>query len=354
MDIYPNKAGKGNWTFFSNPENIFIDLGFFPLNNNPQHFYLTLSGTLARISIGTVVFHEFLHSYDREGPLVELIGSNYNDPDFDHFGSVVSRTNLVREEILNAWSSSNFIIPPVTPGYEDLPTSFIQSQLIHDLVNEGQRGSYIGTILSSDTESATIDYINSLGQKIQGQYDQAILFKVNDGFTSWSFTSEGKIVDGHDSRDLIISLQARLTNNTIRTGNGEDVIVGFTGEDTIYAGDGNDNLYGGYGMDVLHGEVGIDHLFGEQGNDELYGGKDNDFLYGGIDVDIYHIARSGDGIDTIADEDGLGLISLGGGDLIIGTAVPVSGGTDNKQLYELQNNNTQVIKLDETDFIFPG
>lgn len=101
-------------------------------------------------------------------------------------------------------------------------------------------------------------------------------------------------------------------------------------------------LIGSGENDIFHTGIRDDTISGKAGNDTLIGGKGNDYLFGGIDTDIYHIARSGDGIDTITDQDGKGFILLDGKS-ITGTAIPVTGGTGSKQLYEIKNNN---IKLE--------
>ncbi len=100
-------------------------------------------------------------------------------------------------------------------------------------------------------------------------------------------------------------------------------------------------LIGSGENDIFHTGIRDDTISGKAGNDTLTGGKGNDYLFGGIDTDIYHIARSGDGIDTIADEDGRGFIFLDGKS-ITGTAIPVTGGTGSKQLYEIKNNNVKL------------
>ncbi|MDP1549049.1 MAG: nidogen-like domain-containing protein [Nitrosomonas sp.] len=107
------------------------------------------------------------------------------------------------------------------------------------------------------------------------------------------------------------------------------------------------------GADFIRTGTGNDTIDGKAGDDVITGGKGNDTLNGGIGDDSYHIARSGDGIDTITDEDGQGLIFLDESDTssaIIGTAIPVSGGTGGKQLYEIANNNVK-LEYDPTSKI---
>ena len=74
----------------------------------------------------------------------------------------------------------------------------------------------------------------------------------------------------------------------------------------------NDLLIGGMGIDELKGLDGDDVLYGEDGNDILEGGKGNDILVGGKGFDTY-IWNTGDGSDTIIDEDQQGVIIINEG-----------------------------------------
>jgi len=118
-------------------------------------------------------------------------------------------------------------------------------------------------------------------------------------------------------------------------------------------GGSNDDVIKGNGLsNTLDGRGGEDTIEGGGGVDNLIGGKDNDTLDGGIGYDTYQIAQSGDGIDTIIDEDRQGLIVITNGVdqalfSIIGTATPVSGGTGGKQFYEIPKDN---IKLEYDPF----
>ncbi len=234
LNIYPNAAKKGVWT---KTDNIFLDFDYILTNPIPGN-YLTLLGTISSYHLGSVIYHEFLHVSDYKSakapPPVEVLNRNnleairaaYSDPYFDHLGSVVSRTNIVMSE-----------------------------------VGEKPRGSYAGMHYLNDT--VIKDYIVSLEEKISGRYyDQAILLLTGEPVAT--FISDGRIIDGSPSRDLIISLQE---SNNITTGGGDDVVVGGFGNDTVNGGSGVDYLIGGDGNDtfnsvgfgdVIAGGAGID------------------------------------------------------------------------------------------------
>jgi hypothetical protein len=61
------------------------------------------------------------------------------------------------------------------------------------------------------------------------------------------------------------------SDNILRTGNGDDTLLGYGGNDTLYALGGNDALLGGNDNDLLYGGDGNDTLSGEAGNDVLQG-----------------------------------------------------------------------------------
>jgi len=79
-------------------------------------------------------------------------------------------------------------------------------------------------------------------------------------------------------------------NDTITTGNLDDMVIGGVGDDTIRSGAGNDTVDGGDGSDRLFGEAGDDIIFGgddnlNDGNDVAYGGDGADRIVGGYGSD---------------------------------------------------------------------
>ncbi len=62
---------------------------------------------------------------------------------------------------------------------------------------------------------------------------------------------------------------------------GDDYLNGVNGNDTLNGGAGNDIIYGGYGNDILIGQDGDDKLYGEFNDDKIYGGAGNDFIDAG-------------------------------------------------------------------------
>lgn len=85
-------------------------------------------------------------------------------------------------------------------------------------------------------------------------------------------------------------------DNVLRSQEGNDLILGNAGRDRLRGGDDNDTLNGGDGNDRLAGEADDDRLFGGDGNDVLIGGLGRDNMNGDAGNDIFvflDIADSG-------------------------------------------------------------
>lgn len=92
----------------------------------------------------------------------------------------------------------------------------------------------------------------------------------------------------------------RIQGDTIRGGEGNDIIKTNFGNDYLYGDDDNDELSGGQGDDVLEGGTGKDILKGGKHNDILRGGGHDDTLEGGKGDDKVY---GGSGKDTVIVKD---------------------------------------------------
>jgi len=115
-------------------------------------------------------------------------------------------------------------------------------------------------------------------------------------------------------------IEGNAGDDILSGGDGADRLFGGSGEDRIEGGNDADYIEGGAGNDTLFGDAGSDTIIGGSGNDTLQGDKGDDTLKGGVGYDTYKF-NSGDGKDTIEDEDGLGQIlydtvQLSGGTLV--------------------------------------
>lgn len=106
-------------------------------------------------------------------------------------------------------------------------------------------------------------------------------------------------------------LEGGADGDTLRGGTGDDVLRGDAGDDYLYGESGDDRLEGGSGTDLLVGGADSDQLYGGAGADHLDGGPGNDLLNGGAGDDTY-VYRSGEGVDTIEDSDGIGRLVIDG------------------------------------------
>ena len=75
---------------------------------------------------------------------------------------------------------------------------------------------------------------------------------------------------------LTLTAGTALTDTTMTTGSGNDVLRGTSGPATLRAGSGNDALYGSGGADSINGESGKDKLSGGAGRDIIFGGYGGD------------------------------------------------------------------------------
>jgi uncharacterized delta-60 repeat protein len=112
-------------------------------------------------------------------------------------------------------------------------------------------------------------------------------------------------VFGDAGNDTLIGKRA---DDILFGGRGNDSLVGHAGNDYLDGGAGNDTLDGGAGEDILHGGSGDDRLIAGIGRDKLFGDAGNDLLlglHGSKDI-----LDGGDGIDTVAADDGPDVIDL--------------------------------------------
>lgn len=144
--------------------------------------------------------------------------------------------------------------------------------------------------------------------------------------------NEWTYVDGkwlYDPEAVVVSDvgQTRSYDDDIRTGDGNDVLLGNGGHDTLHAGagddivnagTGSDRAFGGDGNDLLNMEDGNDFAEGGLGNDTVNAGDGDDVVYGDLQGDnlldsdpgISSFAQYAEGGSwTMSDVDGQSMIS---------------------------------------------
>lgn len=84
-----------------------------------------------------------------------------------------------------------------------------------------------------------------------------------------------------DSLTAIESVRGGDGNDVLRAGSGRALLYGGPGKDRLHGSLGDDSLWAGEGDDRLYGEGGRDVLEGEEGSDGIVGGCDRDFMRGG-------------------------------------------------------------------------
>lgn len=99
-------------------------------------------------------------------------------------------------------------------------------------------------------------------------------------------------------------------NDVMNGGSGNDWLSGSDGDDTLNAGTGNDTVYSGTGNDSVIGDLGADWMSGSDGDDSMYGGDGLDTLWGGTGNDLMRVgtgddfANGGTGNDSLYGDTG--------------------------------------------------
>lgn len=131
--------------------------------------------------------------------------------------------------------------------------------------------------------------------------------------------------DGHDT------VHGGGGDDTIRSGRGNDEIHGDDGDDDIRGEHGEDTLSGGSGVDTIRGGGGDDRLLGDDGDDRLFGQQGSDDIDGGLGSDYIN---GGGGNDILEGGAGRDRLIGGRGD------DSLSGGSDNDRLLGHTGNDT--------------
>jgi Ca2+-binding RTX toxin-like protein len=138
---------------------------------------------------------------------------------------------------------------------------------------------------TSDSWSATFLFDSSDVQRITaylGQGDDD--FQMNGGDDS-DGSSDGGL-------DIPAEVHGDAGDDRIRTGGGNDILLGGPGDDDLDGRSGDDLLDGGDGDDKLNGGEGRDVLIGGRDKDDLQGGNGDDLLIGGFTAFESHVANS--------------------------------------------------------------
>ncbi|MEO9518560.1 MAG: calcium-binding protein [Paracoccaceae bacterium] len=160
---------------------------------------------------------------------------------------------------------------------------------------------------------------------------------------------EDSIGGGHGDDSLI----GELDNDVLTGGFGNDTFLGGDGDDTITGGKGADVLNGGIGNDAIFGSQGKDLIYGDDGDDSISGGNNDDQLRGGKGAD--HLT-GGDGADEIYGNNGRDtLIGADGQDTLSGGVGndQIAGGDGNDSIDAGKGHDT-IYASDGNDTVYAG
>lgn len=118
----------------------------------------------------------------------------------------------------------------------------------------------------------------------------------------WTFV-DGKWV--YNAADVVVSDigLTRSYDDDIRTGAGDDVLLGNGGHDTLHSGAGQDTINAGHGNDMAFAGDGHDLVNLEDGNDTAQGGLGNDTVNAGDGDDLVYGDLKGGNILSDAGSD---------------------------------------------------
>lgn len=169
-------------------------------------------------------------------------------------------------------------------------------------------------IISGGDGNDTLFGGNEFGQKEYYKIENGKLKTKRDGIKEDADDSPDTLIggmgqdslDGGKGNDLLIGGTATISENLVVTYNAEEDTID-TSNNTLKGGDGDDILYGGAGDDILEGGKDDDLIFGGKGNDTIKGGEGEDILQGGEGHDTYYIDFY-EGGDSIEDKEGINTV----------------------------------------------
>lgn len=161
----------------------------------------------------------------------------------------------------------------------------------------GVVGTQTANLILSSVQENGSDYIAALdaaGATVGGVLN-AVGLSFHDGAYADGGTGDDTITSG-DQDDILIG---GTGNDTIKAGGGFDIVLAGAGDDVLSGGDGTDWLAAGAGNDVIEGNAGGDFIFGGEGRDVLRGDQlenndpNGDIEYLARDVFLFEAGDSG-------------------------------------------------------------
>ncbi len=173
--------------------------------------------------------------------------------------------------------------------------------------------------VSPVTGSADVLYGGAGNDKLSGAFGDDLLYGEQGDDTMAGGNDHDVLVGGAGDDRMTGDHNAVVFNDVGTVAQGDDYLDGGAGNDWMQGEGGNDLLFGGEGNDTLIGDAaydqdtisGDDYLAGGDGDDRLFGLGGRDVLWGGTGVDVLeggagkdtYIFQTGDGVETISDED---------------------------------------------------
>lgn len=324
------------------------DIGF-SINKNFANYQKQITNSTLKSAVADL--GKFITAITQYQGFFGSYGGDYLTVELD-----AKTTNINRGVLLSGDSGDDEIYLSLTQGAVN---SLVANDGLFKAVNAAGKKTDLPAIVVDAGEDFFGSDADTFHFKLPEALTQNIKIGQPDGDGVISVTANGKLLEkiqGFEAYNLFLG----GGNDTVITGNLDDVIKTFAGNDKITSGDGDDVINAGLGADTIDGGIGTDIVLfnnavtinmarpglgkgeakgdrftsverfllsdkndkflgfirdeavdggkgndilkGGDGRDVLIGGAGNDRLTGGKEADTFRFLKpSGDGIDTVAD-----------------------------------------------------
>lgn len=176
------------------------------------------------------------------------------------------------------------------------------------------------TLTVEGMSSKELKFTDSEGDKtLKGGffYDSDDTAKITGAFTKTSKTTVDAVNIDASAATKAVNLVANSSANDILGGAKNDTLDGAAGNDTLDGGKGNDKLYGGAGDDLIYCGAGNDSLWGGAGSNEFIyaSGDGNDVIFGFTSDDMLTLDDISFSSATVSNRGKQVALKLGSGSL---------------------------------------
>ncbi|WP_083627145.1 retention module-containing protein [Vibrio ponticus] len=242
-------------------EGVMLDASFATVADITLTVTATDSGNPSGIPITTTKDHTITVNPVADAPTLSI------QPGFDYVRNIsanlsVSNSGIAIVGIIAALTDVNEIL---TLEMSQLPAGAIVNTSSGEITP-------VNGVYTIDADE--IDSIEIVGAGIGDHTIQLVAVSNDDGDTAQSTPLEialNVVADGSDIDQSTATNDVQLIGDNsgveLKSGEGDDRVVGGDGNDILFGGEGNDTIIGGAGNDIIEGGLGSDILTGGTGED---------------------------------------------------------------------------------------